>query len=386
MEQKRFVTVTADNRDYVQCPLEASIEYDLAPRPQAALTDEAGNVVPAQIDWPDDDDEAPVIRWIEPSLMRGQTKRYTITGHRAEWPSNVRLHQQRDNIEVFVGGGLFTGFRYGDEWVRPFLHPLMGPTGPVTRGYPMEDVDGETQDHPHHKGCWVAHGDVNGCDIWAESEGHGSTTHEQLIAAESGPVFGHINTHNLWRNAAGMAMMKERRLYRFYHTPPGKRTFDMTVRFTALEEDVKFGDTKEGGICSVRVATAMDVPHGRFVNAIGGINEAECWGKRAPWCDYSGPVNGQTVGVAIFDHPQNYRYPTYWHVRNYGLMTANPFGLSYYAGNPGGQPNGDMTLAAEESITFRYRVLVHAGNSYDANVGLQYQQWINQPIAEIDVD
>ncbi len=385
MEQ-RIITVTAENRHYINCPIEATIEYDLAPRPQAALIDESGVVVPAQVDWSDEDDEAPVLRWIEPGLSRGQTKRYTIEARRAEWPANVRLHQQRDNIEVFVGGKLFTGYRYGIEWVRPFLHPLMGPTGPVTRGHPMETGEGETEDHPHHKGCWVAHGDINGVDVWAEHGNHGRTSHERLIAAENGAVCGHIHTRNMWRDKADTPLLSENRLYRFYYSNPGERVFDMVVRFTALDQDVTFGDTKEGGLCAVRVATSMDVPRGQFTTAYGGVNEKECWGKRSPWCDFSGPVNDKVVGVAIFDHPTNFRHPTNWHVRNYGLMTANPFGLSYFAGNPGGEPDGSMTMPAGSSQTFRYRVFVHLGNAMEADVTSHYHHWINPPHIELSVE
>src|SRR5205809_785227 len=32
--------------------------------------------------------------------------------------------------------------------------------------YPMETVPDETHDHPHHRGLWFTHGDVNGYDFW----------------------------------------------------------------------------------------------------------------------------------------------------------------------------------------------------------------------------
>ena len=52
---------------------------------------------------------------------------------------------------------------------------------------------------------------------------------------------------------------------------------------------------------------------GKIENSYGGISESETWGKRAQWCDYSGPIEGRIVGVSVFDHPESFRYPTYWH-------------------------------------------------------------------------
>ena len=44
-------------------------------------------------------------------------------------------------------------------------------------------------------------------------------------------------------------------------------------------------------------------------------------GKASPRVDYVGPGSrGQTVGVAILNHPESFRYPTTWHVRDYGLF------------------------------------------------------------------
>ena len=39
---------------------------------------------------------------------------------------------------------------------------------------------------------------------------------------------------------------------------------------------------------------------------------------------------GKTYGVAVLDDPRNPLHPTRWHVRAYGLLAANPFGLSYF--------------------------------------------------------
>jgi hypothetical protein len=149
----------------------------------------------------------------------------------------------------------------------------------------------------------------------------------------------------------------------FYATPPAARLVDYVVTFRAREA-VTFGDTKEGGILSVRVATSMDVNSGlggRITNAYGGIDEGETWGRRSPWCDYSGPVAGRTVGIAVMDHPDNLRYPTQWHVRNYGLMTANCFGWSYYRKDR--SVDGSYTMAPRSDLSFRYRVFVHAGGA-----------------------
>jgi hypothetical protein len=53
-----------------------------------------------------------------------------------------------------------------------------------------------------------------------------------------------------------------------------------------------FGDTKEAGLISVRVASSMEGKReqGLIENAFGGRREPETWGKPSPWCHYSGPV------------------------------------------------------------------------------------------------
>jgi hypothetical protein len=86
------------------------------------------------------------------------------------------------------------------------------------------------------------------------------------------------------------------------------------------------------------------------------VTGKDTWGKQAPWCDYSGPVDGKTLGVAIFDHPSNPRHPTWWHVRDYGLFAANPFGVHDFEKKP--QGTGDLKVEAGKSITFKVQVLL----------------------------
>jgi len=66
------------------------------------------------------------------------------------------------------------------------------------------------------------------------------------------------------------------------------------------------------------------------------------------------------------DHPTSFRHPTHWHVRTYGLFAANPFGLKDFSG--GKAEPGDHTLASGESLTFRYRVLLHTGDEKEGRV------------------
>ena len=99
----------------------------------------------------------------------------------------------------------------------------------------------------------------------------------------------------------------------------------------------------------------------------GAGAEAKAWGTL---------VSSRTCGVAIFDHPANPRHPTRWHVRTYGLMTANPFGLSDFDKSPKG--TGALKIEPGVTTTFRYRVVFHAGDAAAAKVAEKFATYAKE--------
>lgn len=154
------------------------------------------------------------------------------------------------------------------------------------------------------------------------------------------------------------------------------RVIDCQFVIRANNGPVKFGDTKEGTF-AIRLAPELDSPGGTMVNSEGGVGEAQIWGKRANWVDVDGVIDGQKLGVAVFDSPKSFRHPTYWHARGYGLLAANPFGLKYFLADP--KKDGGYTLPTGKSIEFRYRVLIHEGNYKDARLAEKYSEYASRP-------
>jgi hypothetical protein len=110
-----------------------------------------------------------------------------------------------------------------------------------------------------------------------------------------------------------------------------------------------------------------------MVNAEGAETEKNCWGKRSAWLDYDGQVDGQTVGVAVFDHPSNPRHPTYWHTRAYGLLAANIFGVHDFLNDK--TKDGSLTVEPGQPLRFRYRVVIHPGNTREAGIAALYTKY-----------
>ena len=361
------ITVRAGSHPREWCPVRATLPATEVSSAAALLREVAtGQVVPCQL-APTGDGGADLC-WILDSLDANAERSYTLKEPPGSAdPSAVRLEEGNDKIDVTIDGALFTSYQYSSTYARPFLYPVMGPfSHGITRNYPMvESIPGETSDHPHHKSLYTAFGDVNGLNDWDEvAEDHGRIVHKAFTAVESGPVYGRVVSENDWVTHKGTPVICETREVVFYHTPATARVFDYAVTFHTADESVTFGDTKEGGILSVRVASSMDVSRGlggQITNAYGGTGEAETWGRPSPWCDYSGPVAGRTVGLAVLDHPGNLRHPSQWHVRNYGLMTANCFGWSYYQNDK--SVDGSYTIAPHTDLTFRYRVYIHSGGA-----------------------
>ena len=276
-----------------------------------------------------------------------------------------------DVVTVAFEGKLFTEYHYRDV-SRPFLYPLLGARGEhFSRRWPQETVPGEEQDHPHHHALWWAHGDVNGVDFWSEQKDAGRTVHQSFAKIESGKDVGVLTSRNRWVAKDGKTIASDERTMTFHRPHDGARIMDFSVTVFATDGDLTFGDTKEGTM-AIRLAESMRLTRpdkkagdGRILNS-EGVRDGETWGKHAAWCDYSGPVGGRTVGVAIFDHPSNPRYPTTWHVRDYGLFAANPFGLHDFEKKPKGA--GDLKIPAGGRVTFRYRFLFHDGDAAAADV------------------
>jgi len=321
------------------------------------------------------------IVFILPSLPAGEQA--TLLPSDAPPASQVSLSDDGKKVAVRFGEEEFTNYHYADVPARPYFYPVKSVGGVmVTRSYPMvPDYPSETRDHPHHKSLYFAYGLVNEVDNWSEEKGHGHTKHRLMDELVSGSVFGRMATTSDWTDSNGLVVLTQKAAVTFWQQTSEHRIMDIDLQLIATQRDVQFGDTKEGGLVTVRVASSMDVPRGgKIENAYGGINEGETWGKSAHWCDYSGIVEGQQVGIAVMDHPLSFRYPTYWHVRDYGLMGANPFALNDYTR---GLKNGSHLLKSGESLRFVYRIMIHNGDAVQADIRNHYLNFVSPPKVEV---
>jgi hypothetical protein len=290
----------------------------------------------------------------------------------------VQITELTNRLRVEINGRLFTEYYFKDV-PRPFCYPLMGPGDvAMTRNWPMKTTPNEEHDHVHHRSFWFAHGDINGVDFWSEQKGSGKTLHQAFTEIKSGQDAGVIRSRNNWVSTNGTVVCTDERTLRIYN--PGNRPeqlFDFEITLYAGEKELTLGDTKEGTM-ALRLAETMrlkgKVGRGHIVNS-EGVRDAETWAKRAAWCDYYGPVDGKVVGVAVFDHPQNPRYPTWWHVRDYGLFAANPFGRHDFE-KLTDKTAGNLVVPAGKSVTFRYRFYLHEGDEKQGKVGEKCQEYV----------
>jgi hypothetical protein len=384
--------VSAPARSYSQAPVMVAIPTPQLPERDGlvSVTDLQTSEVAPSTSCPRDNDRTEVT-WIVRDLKQGASRRYRLAwAEEAPLADDSRValkdldgRDEAGAVEIAIDGQLFTRYIYRGA-PKPYCYPIIGPTGaPVTRGYPMEEIPGESHDHHHHRSFWFTFGEVNGHDFWAESDTTGHQVHRAFEALSSGGACGVLRAVNDWTASDGTKVCEDVRELRVYGIAD-VRLLDFSVTIRATDGPVEFGDTKEG-MFGFRVASTMRLKggEGTIANAEGD-RDGETWGKRAAWCDYAGPVGGDTVGIAIFDHPDNFRYPTYWHVRDYGLFAANPFGLRHFVGDKTGA--GRYTLPLGEELTFRYRVLIHPGTCEEARVADWYAEYASPPEVEVHAD
>jgi hypothetical protein len=288
-------------------------------------------------------------------------------------PPPVSVTQEANHLHVEMNGAPFTDYWFGTRedrpYVRPFFYPILASDGtPAT----SDQYNVPKGDHPHHQSMWVAHEDVDGVNHW-------------LIVGKPQAQQKHLGFDKVsddgfvekleWDDPQRKPQLDETRSVRFIPYDDGSRGVDLTVALTpAGETAVTLHDAKDAGLCAVRLIKAIS-DTATITNSVGQTGEKACWGKPADWCDESGTINGKPYGIAMFDAPGNYGHPTHWHVRQYGLLAANPFGLHEF--DPKNVPKGagDLKIEPGKTVTFHYRVIVHIGDAAAARLDEKFKQF-----------
>jgi len=288
----------------------------------------------------------------------------------------VTFRQDADRIRIEVGAKPFAEYVWKDAKIlRPYFTRVHAPNGTVvTRNHPpvagTDAMDHDTM----HPGLWLAFGDLGGADFWRNK---GTVTHVEFVEkpkpTNEGGSFAVRN-----RYAAGDRVLCEEVCRVSITSGPNGTRIDLASEFTA-KVDFAFGDQEEMGL-GVRVATPITVKNGgRILNGAGAKNEKETWGKTSEWCDYSGTIDGELVGVTLMPHPKNFR-PSWFHSRDYGVLVANPFGRNAFTRGEKSQ----VPVRAGETFKLRFAVLVHSGK---ADIGAAYREWIaGRPRIEVSKD
>jgi len=291
--------------------------------------------------------------------------------------AQVTITQKGDRVQVEINGKPFTELvTGGTDAMKPYLWPIRAASGTeVTRHFPMEKVEGESNDHQHQRGIWFGHESTNGLDFWNneatyKTPNRGRTVLDKIVSAKSGKLAGTLAVNFIGEDMQGNKILEEHRVMTFSSNPT-LRIIDFDITLVAIAK-VKFGDAKDGTF-GIRLSDALreDKGSGTITNAEGEQHEKAVWGKPSNWVDYSGKINGEALGVTIFDHPMNSRRAR-WHVRAYGLFAANPFGLSVFTNDK--TEDGSVTIEPGQ-LHFRYRVLIHPGDVHSTDLAKMWDEF-----------
>lgn len=274
-------------------------------------------------------------------------------------PDRVELIPLPDNQVSFQVDGLeATRWHFDPKYPRPFFYPFNGPSGgTLTRmGHPG------AQNHDHHRSIWFAHHKVNGLNFWAEGTGT-AIRQKYWYRYRDGDKEAVMASVLGWYDAEGKEIMEQDLVAATIPLENGEHLLEIqiTMRPAAGREKVVLDQTNFGFL-AVRVAKTLSHTFGggQLTSSEGLVGEEAIFGKPARWMDYSGPVptgtgpgrGTTTEGITYFDHPENPRYPTAWHVRSDGWMGA-AFCLAEA-----------HTITSDTPLTLRYLLHAHGGG-YD---------------------
>jgi hypothetical protein len=270
----------------------------------------------------------------------------------------LSAEQQDEQIIVRIDKKTFTCYRYGDGQKYPYFYPVNGPASGLSL------TTESSLPYPHHRSLWFGCDKVNGENFWQEGNDRGQIISKGPTIVKNDKNKIHIKDECEWKQPNKEAIILDKRDIVITAPSEKLRFIDFKITLVALT-DIKIEKTNHS-LFSARMFPSLSVKQGgTLINAEQKSGEKLTAGVKSSWCNYYGERYGIVEGLAIFDSPQNIWYPSKWFTRDYGFFSpTNMYWLDEV-----------FQIKESESVTFQYRVVVHQGNTEQAEIKKLYSEW-----------
>lgn len=268
--------------------------------------------------------------------------------------------EKSDRLTIQLGAQSVADFVYRDERIhRPyFAHVRTSGGVQVTRSHPPVEGTDATDHDTMHPGIWLAFGDICGVDFW-RNKGH--IEHLRFVklpmAIDDRITFA---TESILRGEDRRELCRLISHFTLLDRPEGW-LLSWQASFRSEDIELVFGDQEEMGF-GARVATPLTEKNNGLISSSTGLTSAaKTWGQPADWCDYSGMIGNQRVGITLMSGTSNFRH-SWWHNRDYGVFVANPFGRR--AMNQG--ERSEVKVKPGQVFQIRFAACIHDAQDYNA--------------------
>lgn len=318
-------------------------------------------------------EHVPVLRALLDDEQVAYSARFAL--ERIGVASAYRWQKAEDSLALLNGDHVVWRFNYGEDQPKPCFHPLALPDG-------TELTWLSPPDHVWHRALWFSWKEINGVNYWEEDPKTGfSAGRTDLVSCTTKPNDDHsariemkLSYHPPDRPAV---LTEERSIEVSAPDDDGAYHIDWKSTFAAGADDVVLkGGTVRGGYAGLAVRIAGDTHDWRILDSegredgpSGGVGK-NTWGKHSRWADFSlvSSKMHRTAGIAVLDHPGNFRHPVEWH----NIIDERvPFG--YF--NPAPLWSDSYHLPAGGRFALRYRILVHPGRGDASRIERAWKAW-----------
>jgi len=381
-KKKAFVSVSAGASDRNETVVSFALPADFKSG-SYALRDSSGQLLPLQIDSDRNGS------FVLPALKAGQTRTYQLVPANDSKPG-VDFTRRNEGLDFKIGSRnvftfVTTPAAVPSKDIKPiflrggYIHPVFTPSGRlVTDDYPS--------DHYHHHGIWFAwtKTEYEGAhpDFWNVGDGTARVDFDGVDGTWAGPVHGGFKSRQRYVALTGPApktVLNEQWDVRVYNVGQGNKgkpyfLFDIVAtQIDVSNSPLILEEYRYGGMGVRGHRNWKDKSQVSFLTSEGKTRESGN-ATRARWIHMSGLVDNETVGIAVLDHPGNFRAPAPLRIHpDDPYFNYAPSQLGKFEIKPG------------EKFVIRYRYIVADGPPDKAELDRLWSDYATPPQVSVEL-